>query len=178
MEPLKHRKYMAEKDRFSGGAHSRSIWGYLNVNLTHFLYISEFRHRNMVLTETDCWQQACGHVGRDTVGEYRLKDIVREGEGDDSQGSGVHDEHRTPQEEKPGKGEKQSNMPLLWSNFVFFNEQFVYRMNWTVNGTFNQPFWPPIPSKSNLVLFHNKLTNYTHWMRGTYPTRPPNISVT
>lgn len=52
------------------------------------------------LTQTGGRQHACCHVWGGTVGEHRLQNVVGEGQGDDSQGSGVHDEDSTPQQEE------------------------------------------------------------------------------
>lgn len=53
-----------------------------------------------LLTYTGCGEHPCGNEWRDTVREDRLQHVVGEGEGDDCQRGGVHDEHSTPQQQE------------------------------------------------------------------------------
>lgn len=64
------------------------------------------------------YSRGCGRGN--TVGKDRLKHIVGEGHGDDSQAGGVHDEDSTPEQEESvssegqhGRGHPQSSYPHL-----------------------------------------------------------------
>lgn len=52
--------------------------------------------KHLLLTDTDGGEQPGGHVGRQAVVKGRLQDVVGEGERDDSQSGGIHDEDGAP----------------------------------------------------------------------------------
>lgn len=54
------------------------------------------------LTQTGGREHPSGHIRRKAVGEDRLQDVAGEGERDDSQRGGIHDEDGAPQQEEPG----------------------------------------------------------------------------
>lgn len=113
-----------------------------------------------VLTYTGRGQHAGGHVRREAVGKDGLQDIVGEGEGDDSQGGGVHDEYCTPQQEEPGKVKGQM---VITHHLIFM----MASVRAVLQGTLMDHVW-----KSQVILHLYQMNHVNHkngaiWHVGT-----------
>lgn len=63
------------------------------------------------LTQTSGREHSGGHVRRKAIRKDGLQDVAGEGERNDGQRGGIHDEYGAPQKEEPGgEGECQSGL--------------------------------------------------------------------